>query len=155
MSTEHNLEYGPTPPGAQYEHTDIDPSIGYSFAVWLTVAVVLSLGLVYGILWMFESNQAATDAATQKFPLAAGLSEDPPAPRLQTQPFKDVYLLNQGTREKLHSYGWTDQASGLVHIPIERAMELTLQQLPIRAGEPGVPDRVVQDSSGGRTTAVR
>lgn len=155
MSTEHDLEYGPTPPGAEYEHTDIDPSIGYSFAVWLTVAVVLSLGLVYGVMWMFDSNKVATDAATQRFPLAVGRSEEPPAPRLQTQPFKDVYLLNQGTREKLHSYGWTDQANGMVHIPIERAMELTLPQLPVRAGEPGVPDRVVQDSSGGRTTAVR
>ncbi len=155
MSTEHDLEYGPTPPGAEYEHTDIDPSIGYSFAAWLTVAMVLSLGLVYGVMWMFESNKSATDAATQRFPLAVGRSEEPPAPRLQMQPFKDVYLLNQGTREKLHSYGWTDQTNGMVHIPIEWAMELTLQQLPVRAGEPGVADRVVQDSSGGRTTAVR
>ena len=32
MSTEHDTEYGPTPPGAQYEHTDIDVSIGYNFA---------------------------------------------------------------------------------------------------------------------------
>ena len=60
MSTEHahastpigahepDLEYGPTPPGAKHEHTDIDPAIGYKFALWLTVAMVLSVGIVYG-----------------------------------------------------------------------------------------------------------
>ena len=41
MSTEHahehDSEYGPTPAGAQYEHTDIDPSIGYKFALWLAM----------------------------------------------------------------------------------------------------------------------
>ena len=41
MSTDHDLEYGPTPPGAQYEHTDIAVSIGYNFAIWLLVAMVL------------------------------------------------------------------------------------------------------------------
>ena len=65
MSTEHDLEYGPTPPGAQYEHTDINVTIGYSFAVWLLVAMVLSLGLVYGVFWMFEGNRTAADQAAR------------------------------------------------------------------------------------------
>ena len=159
MSTEHDierLEYGPTPPGAQYEHTDINPAIGYNFAIWLAVAMVMSLGIVYGTFWYFEGQQAATDAATQQFPLAAGLEKEPPMPRLQAQPFKDVYLLRRGQGERLDSYGWVDKDNGLVHIPIERAMELTLQHgLPARAGEPGRPAEVVQDSSAGRTTAPR
>ena len=32
---EADLEYGPTPPDATYEHTDIEPSIAGKFAVWL------------------------------------------------------------------------------------------------------------------------
>ena len=39
-TSEHDLEYGPTPPGAKYEHTDIDTSIGYKFALWLIVAAI-------------------------------------------------------------------------------------------------------------------
>jgi hypothetical protein len=56
MSTDHDLEYGPTPAGAQYEHTDIDPGIGYSFAGWLAVAMLLSMWIVYGTFWLFESG---------------------------------------------------------------------------------------------------
>lgn len=157
MSTEHDLEYGPTPPGAAYEHTDIDPAIGYHFGIWLTVAVFLSLGIVYGTFWLFEGQKAASDVAVQQFPLAAGQEKEPPMPRLQTQPFKEVYLLKTGQGERLESYGWTDKANGIVHIPIERAMELTLERgLPTRAGGgTGGPAMVVQDSSAGRTSAVR
>ena len=70
MSTDHDLEYGPTPPGAQYEHTDIAVSIGYNFAIWLLVAMVLSLALVYGVFWYFEGRRVAEDVAVQQFPLA-------------------------------------------------------------------------------------
>lgn len=156
MSTEHDLEYGPTPPGANYEHTDIDPSIGYNFGIWLIVAMVLSLGIVYGTFWLFEGQKADRDVATQQFPLAVGQEKEPPAPRLQTQPFKDVYLLKQGQRELLDSYGWTDKDGGIVHIPIDRAMQLLVERgLPTRADGTAVPGQVVQDSSAGRTTAPR
>jgi hypothetical protein len=155
MSTEHDLEYGPTPPGAQYEHTDIDVTIGYNFAIWLLVAMVLSVGLVYGIFYVFEGRKAQADVAAQQFPLAAGQEKEPPAPRLQTQPFKDVYLLRMGQGEKLESYGWEDQANGVVHIPIDRAMELTRERLVSRPEATAAPSTLVQDSSAGRTVAVR
>ena len=71
----------------------------------------------------------------QQFPLAAGQVKVRPAPRLQTQPFKDVYLLKQGQNERLDSYGWVDKADGIVHIPIDRAIELTLERgLPAPGG---------------------
>jgi hypothetical protein len=155
MSTEHDLEYGPTPAGAQYEHTDIAVSIGYNFAVWLAVAMILSLALVYGVFWYFEGRRAAADVAAQQFPLAAGQEKEPPSPRLQTQPFKDVYMLRQGQNERLESFGWTDKDSGLVHIPIEHAMELTRHQLSARPDGAAGASTVVQDSSSGRTAANR
>jgi cytochrome c oxidase cbb3-type subunit III len=40
----------------------------------------------------------------------------------------------------LHSYGWVDQAAGIVRIPIERAMELLAERgLPARAQPPARP----------------
>jgi hypothetical protein len=156
MSTEHDLEYGPTPPGAQHEHTDIDPSIGYRFAVWLTVAMILSVGIVYGAFWIFEGQREARDAEVQQFPLAAGVEKDPPAPRLQTQPFKDVYLLRQDETRRLETYGWVDKEGGIVRMPIERAMELVIERgLPARAGASSDVGRITMDSSAGRTTGVR
>ncbi len=103
MSTDDGLEYGPTPTGAQYEHTDIDPSIGYTFALWLVVAMMVSAGILYGAFWYFSTSELARDTRVQQFPLAAGQVKVRPAPLLQTQPFKDVYLLKQGQNERLDS----------------------------------------------------
>lgn len=160
MSTEHvdphDLEYGPTPPGAKYEHTDIDPGIGYKFALWLGVAMVLSFGIVYGVFRFFDGRQQAADAATQQFPLAAGVTRQNPTPFLQTQPFKDIYTLRQDENSKLTGYGWVDKEGGVTRIPIERAMELMLQRGFAARPEGGDGLNVVtQDSSSGRTVVPR
>jgi hypothetical protein len=153
---EHDVEYGPNPPGAAYEHTDIDPSVGYKFALWLTVAMVVSAGIVYGAFWFFLRREIARDAAVQQFPIAAGRVKDPPAPRLQTQPFKDIYLLREGEAKALQSYAWVDKDGGIVRLPIERAMALTVERgLPARPGSAADVGRVVMDSSAGRTAGVR
>ncbi len=117
--------------------------------------MLMSVGLVYGVFWFYEGQQKAADAATQKYPLAQGLDQEPPAPRLQQQPFKDVYLLRLGEAERLASYGWIDKGAGIARIPIDRAMELTLERkLPARAeGSAATP--MVEDSSAGRTVAAR
>lgn len=152
-----DLEYGPTPPGAQYEHTDIEPSIASKFAIWLAVSMVISAGIVYATFWFFEGREAALSREGQRYPLAVGQVKEPPAPRLQTQPFKDVYLLRQAEAEKLNSYAWIDKDGGIVRLPIARAMELTLQRgLPARAGgDPNHAGQVAEDSSAGRTYAPR
>jgi hypothetical protein len=41
------------------------------------------------------------------------------------------FVMNQ--EKQLNSYGWVDEKAGVAHIPIERAMELTIQRgLPVR-----------------------
>ena len=159
MSTEHpsphDVEYGPNPPGAKHEHTDIDPSIGYKFAAWLTVAVLISVVIVYGTFWFFEGRARTADQALQRYPLAVGQTRQPPAPNLQTQPFKDVYLLRHSEAERLGSYGWVDKEGGVARIPIDRAMALTLNRLPARPDGGDGQATVAQDSSAGRTKAPR
>lgn len=156
MSNEADLEYGPTPEGAEYEHTDVNPTIGYQFAIFLAVAMLISAGIVYGTYWFFESQEVASDEASQIFPLGAGRSQVPPAPRLQTQPFKDVYLLKQHEQEVLTTYGWVDEANGVVRIPITEAMRLIEERgLPVRPAPAEGVGYVVQGSSAGRTSAPR
>lgn len=156
MSNDADLEYGPTPPGAEYEHTDIDPGVGYKFGLWLAVSMAIGAAIVYGTYAFLERRADAVDEAARRFPLAQGISQVPPAPRLQTQPFKDVFQLKSEQRGTLNSYGWVDRATGVVHIPIDRAMRLTLERgLPARAGGSNAPSMVVQDSSAGRTSAPR
>jgi hypothetical protein len=156
MSTEHDLEYGPNPPGAQYEHTDIDASVGYKFALWLTVAMFISFGIVYGVFWYFEGRQQTANAAAQRYPLAAGQRREPPTPNLQTQPFKDVYMLRQAEDVKLGAYGWVDKDGGVTHIPIDRAMDVMIERgFASRPDGAGALNVVTQDSSSGRTVVPR
>jgi hypothetical protein len=154
--TEHDLEYGPTPPGAKHEHTDIDPSIGYKFASWLMVAMLISAGIVYGAFWFFERQEKAAGTLAQKYPLAAGVHKDPPTPNLQNQPFKDIYTLRQEEIEKLTRYGWVDKDGGVTRIPIDRAMDVMLQRgFPARSDGGDTLNVVTQDSSSGRTVSRR
>jgi hypothetical protein len=158
MANHADLEYGPTPADAEYEHTDIDPGIAGKFAVWLGVAVALSVGIVYGTFWLFEGREQTWNQEVQRFPLAVGQVKEPPTPRLQTQPFKDVWQLKQGQMERLTSYGWVDQGTGVVHIPIDDAMRLVAERGGVPAASQQPPaefNQRVQDSSAGRTTAPR
>ena len=155
--SEHDIEYGPTPPGAKYEHTDIDPSVGYKFALWLSVAMLISAGIVFGTFRFFESRAVAADVAAQKYPLAA--TQKPrtaPLPQLQKQPFKDVYELRDAETKKLTGYGWVDKDGGVTHIPIDRAMEVMLQRgFASRPDGADSKNVVTQDSSSGRTVVPR
>jgi hypothetical protein len=66
--------------------------------------------------------------------------------------------LRQEQLEKLSSYGWVDQGTGVVHIPIEDAMRIVAERNAVATtgqDAPGGFNHVVQDSSGGRTTAPR
>jgi hypothetical protein len=155
--SEHDLEYGPNPPGAKYEHTDIDVNVGYKFALWLTVAMAISVAIVWGTFYFFENQERSANERAQKYPLAATLApKAPPLPNLQTQPFKDVYALRDAESKKLTGYGWVDKDGGVTHIPVDRAMEVMLQRgFPARAEGGGALNVVTQDSSSGRTTVPR
>lgn len=159
-TNEADLEYGPTPEGADHEHTDIEPSIAWKFAIWLSVAMGISAAIVYGTFYLFEGIETNASRATMTFPLAQRGPNDPPRepplPNLQRQPFKDIYELRQKERETLSSYGWVDQASGTVRIPIDEALRLMEQKglLPVRPDAGPVP-QVVMDSSAGRTASSR
>ena len=153
-----DLEYGPTPEDAEYEHTDIDPGIAGKFALWLGIAMLISGGIVYGTFWLFEGQTVAWNEQAQRFPLAEGQVKEPPLPRLQTQPFKDVHTLQQEQFEMLSSYGWVDQGTGVVRIPIEDAMRILAERGGVATTGQEAPNgfnHVVQDSSAGRTSAPR
>lgn len=154
---EADLQYGPTPEDAQHEHTDIEPAIAWKFASWLAVSMVISAAIVYGTFWFFERQEEAASEAAQIYPLAAGQVKEPPGARLQTQPFKDIYLLRQSEHERLTTYEWVDKNTGVVRIPVDEAMRIMSERgmFTARLGATTENSQVVVDSSGGRTTAGR
>jgi hypothetical protein len=52
----------------------------------------------------------------------------PPEPLLQRNPAEDMQEMQAENEAILNSYGWVDQEAGIVRIPIEQAMELTLER---------------------------
>lgn len=56
-----------------------------------------------------------------------------PGPKLQAHPLEDLAALRAKEDSMLKGYGWVDRKAGIIRIPIERAMELTVERgLPAR-----------------------
>ena len=51
-----------------------------------------------------------------------------PLPRLEVNERAEIYGKRMQEEETLNTYGWVDQKTGVAHIPIERAMDLIVQQ---------------------------
>ncbi len=115
-----------------HEHSDVNIAgiLGFGAAL-IVVAAVIHL-LIYVLFGYFSSRENAKVPA--EYPLAAAQSpREPPEPRLQTDPRQDMSDLRTKEDELLGSYGWVDKNAGVVRIPIDAAMKLTLERrLPSR-----------------------
>ena len=125
--------HGPATTGhGGHEKTDADIRLlaGFSISVMgLMIGSLLLMGLMYFIL---DTRSMRREPAP--LPLEGTLAKEPPAPRLQLNQKADLATLREVERVSLESYGWKDKNLGIAHIPIERAMELTLERgLPVRA----------------------
>jgi hypothetical protein len=149
-------QYGDTPPGAGYEHTDASVFIIVKFLLWLAAAAVIihvGLAFLFGLL-----STQRVERAEPRFPLAATEQQRlPPEPRLQQFPREDILKYRVGERDALETYGWRDKTAGTVHIPIQDAMKLVLERkmLPSRPQPGDEPSAIPSDASAGRTVVKR
>lgn len=51
-----------------------------------------------------------------------------PPPQLQLDPARDLAAFREAERQRLSTYGWVDRSRGVVRIPLERALSLTLER---------------------------
>lgn len=152
-------EYLATPEGSTYEHTDAHVWVIVKFIVWLTVsAVVIHVGLGFMYALMVDRWSERGEPA---YPLAAAREERlPPQPRLQQFPRNDLYQFRVSEQILLEEYGWMNREAGIVHIPIEQAMRLTLERgllssRPAEGEAVAAPGLMPADSSAGRTLEQR
>jgi hypothetical protein len=94
---------------------------------------------VGGLFSLFK-RQYASASAPSRITTPGKL---PPPPRLQTSPTSDLQQLLDSQNAKLNSYGWIDKGTGVIRIPIERAMDLLAQR--------GLPERGDDHQTGGQT----
>jgi hypothetical protein len=81
--------------------------------------------IVYGILHYLGTRPLTAARAN---PMAAEDSQIPPPPRLEEHPAIEIQQLRAQEDHILSTYGWMDKKSGVVRIPIDRAMELQLER---------------------------
>jgi hypothetical protein len=125
----------PTPEDIKlgYERRDANIKALLQFGFWMAVVIFLTLVVVRFTLKYFVTVMPLGPNAA---PFVSG-RELPPSPRLQVHPhmeLKDYCAVQQAA---VSSYGWIDQRTGTVRIPIDRAIDTVLERgLPSRpAGE--------------------
>jgi hypothetical protein len=129
---EHAEEGSARGPGRRvstgHETSDINIRGVLGFGVGLLIAGVAIHVLVLLLFTVLSSSESRRGAQPQ-FPLAAGQENRlPPEPRLQTNPRQDLRDLRSQEETILHNYGWVDRNAGIVRIPIDRAMRLTVER---------------------------
>jgi hypothetical protein len=124
-------------PEAGFELQDLGSTAVYAFFVAIVVGAALVALVLRGTLY-FAQHYASEHQATLASPLLPPKGESGevlpsevaqfPQPRLETSERTEIHDFRLKEEQQLHSYGWVDQASGIMHIPIDRAMELIAQR---------------------------
>ncbi len=114
--------------GVHHESSDVNIRAIFMFVIGLLVVTATTYGVVWG-LFVYLDRAATRDLSGRVYPLAAGQEDRlPPEPRLQTNPKADLSDLRTSERELLESYSWVDRNAGVVRIPLDEAMRLTIQR---------------------------
>jgi hypothetical protein len=136
----------PSNPEVRHETRDIDlrPILwfGLGLVVIGVVVHVWMAGLVTGFAEERARSQPARSALARERPRFPDNLSAIPEPRLQESEFLDAEQLRDKEERILTSYGWSDEQSWNVRIPIERAMELLADPeagagiaIPVEEGE--------------------
>jgi hypothetical protein len=146
--------YGPEEEG--FEREDIGARTIFRFLAGVGIFLIVTYFIVIGVYGYLDRYQSAHEPLQN--PLAPPSSADTrivsdadvkefPKPRLEKNERLEINSFRMKEEETLNSYGWVDEKAGVVHIPIERAMELVEQRglptLPQGAAAPVVAARDV------------
>jgi hypothetical protein len=119
-------EQGGTP-GHETSDADVKPIL--KFLAGLGLLLVLVMIGMSGLFNLMESRFGR--AGAEMSPLL-DTAQIPPGPRLQADPAVDLRQLRQWERDRLSQYGWVDQDTGVVRIPIERAKQILVENESLR-----------------------
>jgi hypothetical protein len=128
----HPHQHADADSAVHHETSDVNVAAIFGFGAGL----VALLAVVALTVWTFLAylSVRADRREPPAPPLAAEKGEAlPPEPRLQTNPREDLRQLRAAEDAMLNSYQWVDRNAGIVRIPIDEAIRLTLERgLPSR-----------------------
>lgn len=118
-----------------HETRDANTRAVVTFAVGLFLLIAAAMVLVWVTFNYFVHHQGLGPPAspfenTRKLP-------PPGVPALESSPRRDFKDFREQEEELLKTYGWVDRKSGVVRLPIDRAMDLLIQRgLPVQKAQP-------------------
>jgi hypothetical protein len=151
-----------------FEREDLGAKTIFGFLIGLAVLLVLVYFVVTGMYrtlnGYYETHQPPVSPlkpATEINPRDTKTPEVKkevertfPQPLLETDERNELNDFRMQEAGQLDSYGWVDQKAGVVHIPIERAMQLVAQRgLPVVPGETSSGSPAKMAPSGKKTAA--
>jgi hypothetical protein len=152
-----------------FEREDMNPRVVVAFLLGLALVGVLIHFSLHALMGYIDSyvrtHQPAKSPMVAKIPDTRVITPSDinkfPEPRLETDEANEIFPFRAKEEQELNSYGWVDQQAGIVHIPIERAMDLIAQRgLPTTPQAGTAPSSEVNmvnqaaqrsDTSGGST----
>lgn len=117
-----------------------DREIGLKGLILFVVGLVALLFAAGMLMWLLSSGlreaRVAADPPLPKLPEARQPYETK-GPRLEVDPPAALRELRAREAAELGRWGWTDEANGVARVPIERAMELLVEQRSATGEEDG------------------
>jgi hypothetical protein len=145
MSSSMDKSHGAPAASPRYETSDADVRGVFTFLVVLSLVLIFTALLSWGMFKYFSTSQANRVPASP----FAGARQLPAGPQLQVNPRQDLLRFRAEQEHALESYSWENRDDGTVRVPIERAMELLLQKgLPVApTASPTGPSGVAEKPS--------
>lgn len=132
----HETESHSTPVNTSEGYEVQDANVRGILMAGLVLAVSTAAVMLLMVL-MLKAFSGPQAKVSRHAPATTVPKQTPLEPRLQVTPQKDLATLRAEEDGLLNNYGWVDKGKGTVRIPIDRAMELTLQRgLPTRLASP-------------------
>jgi len=128
--------------GGEFERQDLSPRTVYAFLFGLAVAGIFVYLLIWGMYRFLDAYQRShqppqsplaqtteTDTReTNRAATSAEIDNKFPQPRLERNERLEINDFLFKEEQTLNSYDWVDEKSGVMRIPIERAMQLVAQR---------------------------
>lgn len=134
-------------PAERHERRDVNVLAVSKVAIGLALLCIASFAIVVGVFRYLEQVTSGVPTGKQNVPIDA--RQRPPAPQLEETPAFDLEREKAAEYELLHTYGWIDKPSGVVRLPIDRAIDLMAQRgLPSRPAAPATDNVSVPTEAG-------
>jgi len=147
--SDETMNHGHGGHGVEFEREDLSTRGVFAFMIGLAIVGILIYFIIVGMytfLDKYERAQMSPASPLVKADEARRIGSRRPtqdevektfrengAPLLEMDERGQLHDFVAGQEKQLNSYGWVDEKAGAAHIPIERAMELTVERgLPVR-----------------------